>query len=349
MARRTLVLSVSGIGNTILQSPLIKAIASDPRYELDVLFGSGAMASVLGGLDGLKGVYTLPRRRIDRLALVRVLRANQYEVSVAAFPSNRPEFHVVPYVLGIPMRVAHAYDSAHWYSATFLSTHRVPARRALHDVEQNLALLEPLGIDPARVPRTLTFSLGASDIARADEFAARKLPNAGRLVGLHAGCKKSESYRRWPVPHFVHLVDSLNARGIACVLFAGPDEVDDVRRIYTTLSRPDLSVVAEGLSLGVTAGLIRRCDAFLSTDSGLGHVAAALGVETIALFGPAQWSRTAPYGPNGHVLTLQLSCSPCLKYPFDASHSRINCPYSMRCLRELSPEHVLNELLALLA
>jgi heptosyltransferase-2 len=277
------------------------------------------------------------------------LRAQRYSYSFACFPSNRREFHLLPFLAGVRTRVCHEYEVGRLSTLSFLSNVKVQTDAALHDVDQNLNLARALGMDPESLSHELVFQVdaGASQFAR--EFLRDRGLSSAALIGIHAGCKRSESYRRWPLAHFVELIGRLNDTGRCCLLFAGPDEIEETREILAALPADSGNLIVERLPLGQVAELIHCCQGFLSTDSGLGHVARAMGVPTLAIFGPAQWSRTAPYGKRGAHIALELACSPCMKYPFGATHSRIDCPYEYRCLRELSAQAVFERLERLLA
>jgi heptosyltransferase II len=339
-----LILSVSGIGNTILQSPLIAALLSRGDLAVDILFGNRGMAEVFALDERVRQKYVLPGAFRQKAALLRRLRAQSYDYSVACFPSNRVEFHLLPFLAGVRTRICHEYAVGRWRTLSFLSNCKVESDPALHDVDQNLNLVRALGSTPESLSRDLVFQVAVS----ASQFAggwlhARELDRA-RLIGIHAGCKRSESYRRWPSAQFVELIGHFNQTGRRCLLFAGPDELEETRALLAALPESAGNLIVEGLPLGQVAELIRRCEGFLSTDSGLGHVARAMGVPTLAIFGPAQWSRTAPYGSRGAYIALELACSPCMQYPFGATHSRINCPYEYRCLRELPARAVFERL-----
>ncbi|MEY4547853.1 MAG: hypothetical protein RL685_4048 [Pseudomonadota bacterium] len=344
-----LILSVSGIGNTILQSPFIAALLARADLAVDILFGNRGMAQVFALDQRIREKYVLPGSVREKLDLVRRLRTQSYDYSFACFPSNRREFHLLPFLAGVRTRVCHEYDVGQLQTLSFLSNCKVATDVALHDVDQNLNLVRALGMAPESLSRELVFQVEAGASEFAEEFLGNRGLNATPLIGIHAGCKRSESYRRWPSAQFVELIGRFNDTGRRCLLFAGPDELEETRAILAALPESAGNIIVEGVPLGQVAELIHCCQGFLSTDSGLGHVARAMGVPTLAIFGPAQWSRTAPYGARGAHIALQLACSPCMKYPFEATHSRIDCPYEYRCLRELSAPAVFERLERLMA
>ena len=91
--------------------------------------------------------------------------------------------------------------------------------------------------------------------------------------------------------------------------------------------------------LGEAMGVIKECRLFVSNDSGLMHVASALGVPTVAIFGSTDPIATGPRGAGTRIVTHEVSCAPCL---------RRECPTDYRCLLSIEPEEVWEEMEALM-
>lgn len=101
-------------------------------------------------------------------------------------------------------------------------------------------------------------------------------------------------------------------------------------------------------SLQQTAYLISKCKMFIGNDGGLAHVAAATGIPTYILFGPSCEIKNKPHSSNSHVIAIDLACRPCQfsvykgKQIFDGDIA--NCWNSMKCMRDMSAEYVLNKI-----
>ena len=92
-------------------------------------------------------------------------------------------------------------------------------------------------------------------------------------------------------------------------MFGGPEEHGLNQEIEQLMKHKPF--IVEDLSLKAVAALIQQCGIFVTNDSGLMHVSVAVGTKTIALFGPTDPSRTAPYGADHIVIERNLKCSPC--------------------------------------
>lgn len=157
------------------------------------------------------------------------------------------------------------------------------------------------------------------------------LPSDKRIIGFHPGCKTGGWVRkRWP--YFTKLAELLQQQG-AHVVVVGT-QADRQQKPW-----PDgVEDFTDKLSIGDTAALISQCDTFISNDSGIAHVAAAVGVPTFVIFGPTSLTKNCPLQDNVIPVCLNLGCQPC-----QFSQHFKSCKH-LSCLRNLSPEYVLNYL-----
>lgn len=151
-----------------------------------------------------------------------------------------------------------------------------------------------------------------------------------KVLALHPGSGAKE--KNWPGECFAKVSDwweqSIGGR---VLIFLGPPEVE--RRGLEVLNRRrGLMIVCEKLSR--VASLLGRCDLYLGNDSGVTHLAAALGVRTVALFGPTDPVLWAPRGKKVVVISRNVECSPC------SDQIMKLCPHRM-CLTEMSPQTVI--------
>ncbi|MBZ0114084.1 MAG: lipopolysaccharide heptosyltransferase II [Thermoanaerobaculia bacterium] len=152
------------------------------------------------------------------------------------------------------------------------------------------------------------------------------------IVGHFAGAEFGPS-KRWPWQRFVELTRAVRkARPEAGqVLLAGPAETWLGVRIHEESGKIH-PLVGPDLDLAGLAGVLSQVDVLVTNDSGPMHMAAALGVPCVALFGPTDPSRTAPAGADHEVLYSDRWCSPCF---------RRRCPLlHHRCMKDLSVEEV---------
>lgn len=153
-----------------------------------------------------------------------------------------------------------------------------------------------------------------------------------KLIGLNTG--GSYETKKWPIEYFAKLADRLQEDYKKRVIFFGsPGDVERVNKIIKLMkSKP---VIATGkTSLKELVALAERCELFISGDTGPLHVAASVGISTIAIFGPTDEKQFYPYGKGHQIVKLDnLDCRPCGKHV---------CPHKHHdCLRKIKVEDIL--------
>ena len=145
--------------------------------------------------------------------------------------------------------------------------------------------------------------------------------------------------RRWEPAKWAAVADALTERHAAQVILVGTpaDGADSVRTAMHGLA----TNLAGRTSLPQLAALLDQCDLFLGADSGVMHLAAAMGVPVVALFGPSNHLAWGPWTPAGRstVVRLGVHCSPC-SYVSHNVGLRDGC-WHRSCMADLQPEQVL--------
>ena len=159
-----------------------------------------------------------------------------------------------------------------------------------HEVEHNAAPLRGLGIDAA--PGFPELPVPAAATRTAGEFVARSFPNRpGPVVVVHPGAGKQENI--WPVDRFAQLARTLAATvGARVVVSEGPRDASVAARLLGACP----GAVLWRADLRATLGLLHHADVFVGNDTGMAHVAAAVGTPTVAVFGPTDPRRWSPAG-----------------------------------------------------
>jgi heptosyltransferase-2 len=169
-----------------------------------------------------------------------------------------------------------------------------------------------------------------SDAVRGETLAALGLqrPEAP-LLAIAPGAEYGPA-KRWPARHFAAVAAAKRAQGWQVWLFGSKADTEAAAQI------PADQNLAGRTTLDQAVALLSLADAVVSNDSGLMHVAAALGRPQVAVFGPSDPLRTGPHNAKAHVLRLGVDCSPCNKRVCPLGHHR--------CLEDLEPAQVLDRL-----
>ena len=330
---KVLLIRFSSLGDVVLVSAVIEALQLyrpdtevflltkaeyTPLYERDP-----RMAEVIP-LDAGAGVR-------DLVSLARLLKAMAFDVIIDLHANLRS--HLLTDLLGTVDTIR--YRKRHWarwamVRARWLRT-SVPSA-----VDAYLDALTSLGIRARCEPRLYVNPVAAPAV---DSFLNEQAVGAqDMLIGIQPGSKWP--LKRWTVDGFATVAEKLMQKPGAKVIFLG-DAVDKafVTQITSRLSRQP--VVGTGrFDLKELVGIISRCALFLTNDSGPMHIASALGIPTVALFGPTHpVLGFAPQGKHSQVITVNAPCSPC------SLHGGKSCRQERRgCMEDISPQQVLEAL-----
>jgi lipopolysaccharide heptosyltransferase II len=202
---------------------------------------------------------------------------------------------------------------------------------APHQVERYLQVLQVTGDAPAPV-------LIASE---EEQEAAKSSLDGDDFIGIVTGARHPT--KTWPVRHTAALADRCHEAGYRVALLGGEEDGSLTGAVVNSMkSRPEY--VRTGGSLGQLAGVLSRCRVVVSPDSGPAHMAGALGVPVVVVFGPTSPQRWAPQGPRVKVVRRELACAPC------SNHGGASCPVdTYECMNKLGPEEVFAGLKGLLA
>lgn len=203
---------------------------------------------------------------------------------------------------------------------------------AVHMVDHLLALPRQLGLPVHRdIPKL--YLLNRDRHAATAFLEDQGIADDAFLVAIHPGC--GSLAKKWPAGKFLELADRLVSTYQAQILFVmGPGE-EEIRQAFQRSKGPKVPVVLDNLPLPILGAIIERCGVFVGNDSGITHMAAAVGVPVVAVFGPSDPVRWSPRGPEVHLIRRAVSCSPCERQVMARCDDR-------RCLLEISVDEVSN-------
>ena len=268
----------------------------------------------------------------EMTGLIHRLREREYDV-VYDF-QNQFRSGLFGYAARIPRRIGFA-DSPEHNSMFYTEKVAVNSKTTLHFLERNLLLAD--------------FSLGGekefnirpddSDKSHVDELLKSTPAQLdGPLITICPSARWET--KLWPPSHFARLaarlVDKVNAR----IVFVGTQSDHTIiEKIVAFKDFPYMSAAGK-TSLRQLADLIGRSRLMITNDSGPMHIAAAMGVPTVSIFGPTDPGLTGPYGPNHSVVSSKVECVGCGKR---------QCPSKLECLHSITADQVLAEARKLLA
>ncbi len=303
---RILVIAMRYLGDVLLTTPLLHSLRlAYPDARLDVLVFSNT-ATMLEGNPDIDHIITTPNRPkfLDYRQLFRQL-FRRYDLAITTQSGDRPFLYTL---LASPLRVAVVppKNATGWRKRFFVQHWTEFDDDNTHTVLQHLKLL-----DLINVPKC--FSLVPPQIGNVRELA-KQFPflagNTGYAV-LHP--HPQWTYKQWTVEGWVEVGLYLKKLGLKLVLSGGPaqEEADYVANIQRQLPE-DTFNLAGRVSLAQLATIIAQAKLYIGPDTGITHLAAATGVPVIALYGPTNPVKWAPW-PSGYDRNIN---------PFDKTGSR---------------------------
>ena len=311
---KILVISMAGVGDALLATPLIHELrANFPDATIDALVLWAGSKDLLGNNPHLnrihqKNLVTTGKLdaggKLEALRFFWPLRREHYDVSINTHPQSQRLYRLAARVIGAATRISHEYEC---FGALdrWLVNKTLPQDYTRHSIENNFDVLPLLGAETKLRSHEMEVFLTPDEERWADDFLARYQLNSRKLLGVHIGSgpTKNLPLKRWPLKNYIGLVRRLNRerRDVNILLFGGPEEAKDHEVILAQADRA-LSLEAKTRNFRQTAALMKRCGAFLSVDTVLMHLAAAMKIpKQIVIEAPTLNATNLPYG---HPFTL---------------------------------------------
>lgn len=320
-AERILIVRLSALGDVVHALPLLDALRrARPEAHIGWLVEAKA-ASLLVDHPQIDRLWIAPRHEARQLRLegrglaamrrylevARELRSADYQLTIDAQCNLRSSLWTR--VSGAPHRIGFAppftKEKAHWWSTLRVSAPRNGQLKA----HRNLELLGPLEIDVRDARPKIHIPESAREITRAISG------KASRLIALHPGVSGFGAIKSWAPERFAALAQRLHEeRGSRCLVTWGPGERELAERVAAA-SQGAAFLAPETASVLELAALYEACDVVVSGDTGPLHLAAALGVPVVGLYGPKDPTVYGPLdgrtGEASATVWKNVHCSPC--------------------------------------
>ena len=307
--RKVLVVRLRSIGDTVLATPSLFSLKRFlPDAQVDILVEDW-VAPVLDNHPHVDNVIALERGGfMNRARVARELRAANYDVVYNLHGGTTATF--LTRATGARHRVG--FKS---YQYGQLHNHQAPSplllweQQKTHSVEQQLALLGWTGVPVTDRPRT---SLGISP--KAAETVERLLDETKlseqNIALVHPAA--AFATKQWAVEKFARVVEFLAERGITSVAIAAPNEQALLEQLRSETS---VNVVTFALSLPEVTALAARSQLFVGNDSGIAHIAVAVGTPSVVVFGSSNIAHWRPWNTApAEVVFEEMPCQPCHGY-----------------------------------
>lgn len=330
MAEQVLVIGPSWVGDMILAQSLFKLLKQQrPGVEIDVAAPAWTLP-LLERMPEVRAGIALPFRhgKFDLMARIRIgreLRDKHYDQAILL--TNSFKSAIVPFLAGIPHRTGFRGEMRYG----FLNDIRpLDKTRLPRTVDRFIALGMATGQgNPNMLPEPVL------TVSREHALAAlvrlgHPMPQAP-VLALCPGAEYGPA-KRWPAEYFAEVAQWAIAKGWEVWLFGSGKDIE-ATQLINRLTGQQCFDLGGKTTLSEAIDLMALCHTAITNDSGLMHLAAAIGNRLIAIFGSSDPSHTPPMSRKADIISLGLNCSPCFQRECPLGH--------LKCLKDIHPQSVI--------
>ena len=320
---KILLIKPRGIGDIVLSTIVLDNLSSHfPAAEIHYLVEKFAKQSVEDN-PLIKKIHTMQKTEFAYF-VARRIKKEKYDLIIDMW--SNPRSAQITFLSGARYRLGYSYRGRR-YAYNIKAN---AGRGDVHSAEHNLELLK--AIDVPVTSKKVHYHINRNSQENADRFFKESNLFNKTIIGIiPSGGWES---KRCDAEKFTEICRKLIYRfDVALLLLWGPGDEGDVKKIKRDLK--DGIVVSPETDVDEMAALINNCDVIIANDSGPMHIAAALDVPTLGLFGPTDPKNHGPYNTNSdYIIKDDLHCIIC---------NKLTCPYDHECMKELPVDEVLQK------
>jgi lipopolysaccharide heptosyltransferase II len=331
--KRILIVRTDRIGDVLLSTPAIKALRERYPHAFIAMMVSPYAKDIVEGNPNLDEVIIFDKDRahkgwINSIKFSSALKKRHFDLTLILHPTNRA--HIITFLAGISKRVG--YDK----KLGFLLTDTIKHTKQLgqkHEMEYALDLVRYLGIEPADKSTFMPIKIDSQEWLK-NLLLEEKINQDDKLLAIHPGA--SCASKLWPVENFAYIADALiEEKGFKVFIVCSLKDKKMAENVIKHMRNSAINLAGK-TSVSQLASLLKRCNLFISNDSGPVHIASSVGTPVISIFGRNQQGlspkRWGPLGKNSQILHHKIGCVKCLAH---------NCVKGFACIKAVTPEEVL--------
>lgn len=322
---KILIRATNWVGDAIMALPALRAVRTRfPEAEITIL-ARPYVAATYTNQEVCDNTMFVENKR----DIVGKLRAQKFDVALLL--QNAFEGAWIAWRAGIPERIGYARDGRSLLLTKAVAVPK-PSEIPAHEQYYYLELLRRAGwLDSLPEESFIKLNVPSENRERAAEFLlSAGVRRDSFRIAIGAGASYG-SAKCWPPDRFAELANRLRTQTQAdVILFGTPAEAAVSSAIAAGMNHPPIDLTGK-TSINDLPALLSQCQLFIGNDSGAMHVAAAVGLPVVAVFGPTDPFGTAPVTPRCSIVQEKPYCSPCFLR---------RCPTDHRCMTRVTPEAV---------
>jgi len=312
--KHILLIQLGDIGDVILTLPAIRALRENfPESRLVVCVREKAR-EIIEDCTWASEVVTVRKEQkplkaavLDQAHWMRELRAHRFDLAIDLRTGTRGA--IIAGFSGAGTRIGRfAADGRLWRNRVFTHLVTPPDETFQYAAEHNLNILSPLGLNIRDRALQITIPCHRKQAATR-LFSEEKIPRNRPLLAFHPF--SLWKYKEWQVNACAELIDDVQLRYDVTVIITGSSEEHGRADQVVARCRTKPFNLAGKTSIGELAAVLSACRGFIGVDTAALHLAAAVGVPTLGIFGPSPTACWAPRGSRHTVVSKKMPCVPC--------------------------------------
>ena len=342
-AKKVLIFAYTGLGNFVLYTPSLRAIGKFlPQASFTLLHGNdtGCHEVIYG--SNLFDKYIVVKRNANwwtRIKWIYKVRKEKYNLIISEFHNNDLFMALLTILSGSRYRLGHVSSPSWKNDWDCIYNIPVKMKKNQHEIDRYFELAYALGISDREINKSPFIQIDSKDMEFASKFlASHGVNNRHKIISVQFGTGPTMPWRRWGLDKYKKLCAMISELpNTRIILHGSPNEVDIISGVGTKMKNKPV-IAAGKTSVKQVATIIKKSDLLICNDSGLMHIAVAVGTPVVAIYGPTDYTRTAPLGKRHTIIRKQLDCSPCFK--MKGTNKAENCPYRYKCLNCISVDEI---------
>ncbi|HAX61309.1 MAG TPA: lipopolysaccharide heptosyltransferase II [Elusimicrobia bacterium] len=322
---KILIIQTAFLGDVVLTIPLIQAAKKYPKAHLSVLC-IPSTKNILEGHPAIDEFIVFDKKNSEKsffslLKFAKKIREKRFDVALIPHPSFKSG--LISYLANIPERIGFSNSAG-----KFFFTDKVFFDKNKHQLERYLDLLKYFGVEVGEEKTEIHID------GKDEKFADALLPKDKIIFGINPGSVWAT--KRWIVEKYAELSDKISKELAGqIVIFGGPDDIEIANSVEKNMKQSAINIAGK-TTLKQLAASIKRCRVFITNDSGPMHIAAAMNIPVVAIFGPTvKEFGFYPYTKRSIVIEKNLPCRPCGK------HGPNKCPQKhFNCMNKITVDEV---------
>ncbi len=303
--KNILIIKLRYIGDVLLATPTIRAIKTARPDVLVTMMVNRGTEGVLSGNQDVDEIMVLDKGSLAaQWGLIAGLRRRRFDSVIDLTDGDRSAF--LSWISGAPVRIG--FNDEHRWRGKCYTQVVQPVPGVRHRIDRDLEVLKPLSIQAGSKEPLLW--LTPEEENSADQLLNQLgVQRSQSMVILQPGARYW--FKAWPPERFAELADRLTAQYGCQVLIGGSHQDIDLAQQIRQMAKHSPVIMAGRTTIKQFAAIAKKSVLFVGSDSGAMHIASAVGIPVVALFGPSSPREWGPRGGPVEVLYKGLDCRSC--------------------------------------